>query len=201
VAGDCRKKEVRQLTTAVADGAVAALAACRYIDEGAEPLEIERKFLIRRPAEELLAAHSEKRLQLRQIYLKKDEKGESRRIRESRDGDKVTYTYTEKERLSDVTRIEREREITAEDFAALLKEADSDRRPIEKERCCVALGERTLELDIFPFWSRQAFCEVEMESEDEELNLPDWIEVIREVSADKRYTNSALAKEIPNEEV
>ena len=32
VAGDCRGKSVRQLTTAVADGAVAALAACRYID-------------------------------------------------------------------------------------------------------------------------------------------------------------------------
>ena len=29
-AGDCRAKEVRQLTTACADGAVAALAACRY---------------------------------------------------------------------------------------------------------------------------------------------------------------------------
>ena len=34
VAGDCRRKTVRQLTTAVADGATAALAACRYIDEG-----------------------------------------------------------------------------------------------------------------------------------------------------------------------
>lgn len=32
VAGDCRSKTTRQLTTAVADGAVAALAACRYID-------------------------------------------------------------------------------------------------------------------------------------------------------------------------
>lgn len=32
VAGDCRSKSVRQLTTATADGAVAALAACRYID-------------------------------------------------------------------------------------------------------------------------------------------------------------------------
>ena len=31
-AGDCRSKGVRQLTTAVADGATAALAACRYID-------------------------------------------------------------------------------------------------------------------------------------------------------------------------
>ncbi len=32
VAGDCREKTVRQLTTAVADGAVAALAACRYLE-------------------------------------------------------------------------------------------------------------------------------------------------------------------------
>ena len=32
-AGDCRVKDVRQLTTAAADGAVAALNACKYIDE------------------------------------------------------------------------------------------------------------------------------------------------------------------------
>jgi len=32
VAGDCRTKQVRQITTATADGAVAALAACRYLD-------------------------------------------------------------------------------------------------------------------------------------------------------------------------
>ncbi len=31
-AGDCRAKELRQLTTAVGDGAVAAVAACRYVD-------------------------------------------------------------------------------------------------------------------------------------------------------------------------
>ena len=31
-AGDCRAKTVRQLTTAVGDGAAAAVAACRYID-------------------------------------------------------------------------------------------------------------------------------------------------------------------------
>ncbi|MBU3841140.1 MAG: thioredoxin-disulfide reductase [Candidatus Ruminococcus intestinipullorum] len=31
-AGDCRTKEVRQLTTAAADGSVAALEACKYLD-------------------------------------------------------------------------------------------------------------------------------------------------------------------------
>lgn len=33
VAGDCRRKAVRQLTTATADGTVAALAACDYVDD------------------------------------------------------------------------------------------------------------------------------------------------------------------------
>ena len=32
-AGDCRAKDVRQLATAIADGAVAALAACRFVQE------------------------------------------------------------------------------------------------------------------------------------------------------------------------
>ena len=32
VAGDCRSKAIRQVTTAAGDGAVAAMAACRYID-------------------------------------------------------------------------------------------------------------------------------------------------------------------------
>ena len=33
VAGDCRQKRIRQVATAASDGAVAALAACDYIDE------------------------------------------------------------------------------------------------------------------------------------------------------------------------
>ena len=33
VAGDCRTKSVRQISTACADGATAALAACRYLDK------------------------------------------------------------------------------------------------------------------------------------------------------------------------
>ena len=32
VAGDCRNKAIRQVVTAAGDGAVAAMAACRYLD-------------------------------------------------------------------------------------------------------------------------------------------------------------------------
>jgi len=33
VAGDCRSKTIRQVVTASADGAIAAMAACRYLDK------------------------------------------------------------------------------------------------------------------------------------------------------------------------
>ena len=33
VAGDCRKKQIRQVVTAASDGAVAALLACDYINK------------------------------------------------------------------------------------------------------------------------------------------------------------------------
>lgn len=33
VAGDCRRKNIRQVVTAASDGAVAAMAACRYLDK------------------------------------------------------------------------------------------------------------------------------------------------------------------------
>ena len=33
VAGDCRSKRIRQVATAISDGAVAALAACNYINQ------------------------------------------------------------------------------------------------------------------------------------------------------------------------
>lgn len=33
IAGDCRVKRIRQITTAAADGSIAALAACAYLDE------------------------------------------------------------------------------------------------------------------------------------------------------------------------
>ena len=33
VAGDCRQKHIRQVVTAASDGAIAAMAACRYLDQ------------------------------------------------------------------------------------------------------------------------------------------------------------------------
>lgn len=165
-----------------------------------EPLEIERKYLILRPDEALLDERCERRIEIEQIYLTSTPSQGSRRIRHSRWQDGEAYYYSEKLRVTDLTRIEREREISAEEFEALRTQAAPDRRPILKTRWCVPYGGHTLEIDLFPFWQHQAFCEVELSGENVVPKLPDWITVLREVSGDKRYNNNHLARRIPAED-
>lgn len=166
-----------------------------------QPLEIERKFLIVMPERAVLERESREKLEIVQMYLLPGPAGENRRVRRSsRDGAETLY-YTEKLRITDVTRVEREREITPGEWERLTAQADGSRSPIAKTRWRVPYAGHVLEIDVFPFWRRQAFCEAELASEEETLVLPDWLRVIREVTADPRYTNSALAREIPAEEV
>lgn len=163
----------------------------------ANNLEIEKKFLIKYPDTEYLKSVSQY-TDIEQIYLK-SEKGVSERIRKrGREGEYIYY-HTIKIPVTDMTRIEEERIITEEEYESLKKRSDEKYNIIYKTRYCVEYKKHTVEIDVFPFWTKQAFAEVELSSEEEEFNLPDFIEVIRDVTEDKRYTNHALAYEIPEE--
>ncbi len=162
-----------------------------------QPLEIERKFLIEYPDIALLERISGgNRSEISQTYLV-GEKGTSERVRaRTRDGVTV-YTHNVKIKLSSMMRIENEDEISCEEYNELLKRADKGCRTIEKVRYCVPHGDLVCEIDVFPFWNDKAFLEIEMPSEDTEIALPDYVRLIREVTDDNRYTNHALAKELP----
>ena len=160
--------------------------------------EIERKFLIRRPEHQWLERHAQGS-RITQTYLKAAH-GESERVRKREYADHVSFTHTVKQKLSDLRRIEKEREISPKEYTALLTRADPGRRPIEKERWVLEYQNQAFEIDVFPFWSKQAYMELELSAEDQHIDFPPEIEVLREVTGDKRYTNSALAKEIPAED-
>lgn len=164
------------------------------------PLEIERRYLIELPDEGLLDRLAARRDWIEQTYLKAAEPGVTERVRVRRSaGGEPVYTHTVKRRRSALTREEAEQAIDAAAYAALLARADPALRPIGKTRWCVAFGGRTLEIDRFPFWSDRALLEVELTGEGEVPALPDWVTVLREVTEDPRYTNRALAAEIPYE--
>ena len=166
------------------------------------PLEIERKLLIRMPEAERLRKESARVLDIEQVYLKGAAPGVNVRIRKTTENGAVTYYKTEKRRLSALVREENECTITEQHYKILQGFANPELRPIVKTRYCVPLaGGLTAEIDLFPFWADRAFLEVELPDTKTEFTLPDWIDVIRDVTADKRYTNAALAREIPEEQI
>ena len=164
------------------------------------PLEIERKFLIRMPDLQLLREQASRIIDIEQVYLTGGAPGVSMRIRKSVENGRVTYHRNEKQKLTDMVRIEHEEEIDEPHYRILAGFADPELRVIKKTRYCVPMSGLTAEVDIFPFWTDRAFCEVELPAVDAEFTLPRWLEVIREVTEDKRYTNLALAREIPMED-
>ncbi len=164
------------------------------------PIECERKLLIRYPdLNALLRMGAEKSL-IEQTYLTSKD-GASERVRRRVFENRTVYIYTKKVRVSALSAEEYEEEITKEEYAALLLRRDEGRQPILKERYVLPFDGHILELDTYPFWSRQAILEVELSSENEHFSLPKEIEVIRDVSSEIRYKNAALAKSIPPEEI
>ena len=158
--------------------------------------EIERKYLIRRPAAAWLEANCQGS-DIIQTYLKAEAPGHSDRVRRRAGKDGVVYTHTVKRRISDLRREEQEREISEEEYLTLLQRADPERRSIEKRRYVLAYEGKDFEIDVYPFWQDRAVMEIELADEAEAVKLPPEIEIIKEVTQDRRYTNAALAREIP----
>ena len=158
--------------------------------------EIERKFLIRRPAAAWLEANCQG-TDIIQTYLKAEAPGYNERVRRREGKNGVVYTHTVKRRISDLRREEQEREISEGEYRALLQRADPERRSIEKRRYVLAYEGKEFEIDVYPFWQDRAVMEIELADEAETVKLPPEIEIIKEVTRDRRYTNAALAKEIP----
>lgn len=161
--------------------------------------EIERRFLIKYPDGDILSLCYDVS-DIVQTYLK-SENGVTERVRMRASADTCVYTHTLKRKVNDIRRYEDEREISAEEYQKLLLNADPGRKTIFKKRCCIEYDGKIFEIDLFSFWNDRAIMEVELIDETESVTLPPEIDVIREISGDKRYTNAALAKEIPYEEI
>ena len=146
--------------------------------------EIERKFLVVSEAWRRAATGSEL---LRQGYLSSNAKATVRvRIKDDR-----RAVLTLKGESAGISRAEYEYEIPVADARELMAMAQP--HVIEKRRHLVPHGGLTWEVDVFE--GRHAglvIAEVELESEDQPVDLPDWVG--REVSHDDRYNNASLSR-------
>ncbi len=158
-----------------------------------EPYEIERKFLIEYPDIEALSKLPNcRRVEIIQTYLKS---GSDEEIRIRQRGEHGNYIYyeTRKKKISGLKRVEIERRLSKEEYLERMMDADPSKRPIRKDRYCLAEGNRYYEIDVYPFWNDRAILEIELADPEEEICFPEMLKVIREVTEDDSYKNSALA--------
>ena len=80
-------------------------------------------------------------------------------------------------------------------------ETDNKLHQIQKTRYFISENNQCFEIDVYPEWSKQAIMEIELSSEDEEIKLPSFINIIKEVTDDPTYKNYEMAKKIPKESV
>jgi adenylate cyclase len=146
--------------------------------------EIERKFLLAGEGWKAGVARSHR---LQQGYLSTSAKATVR----VRIFDNSRAVLTLKGPVEGISRAEFEYDIPLEDARDLLKMSEPN--IVEKTRHEVPFGAHVWEIDVFE--GRHAglvVAEVEMETEEDEVAMPDWIG--REVTDDDRYANASLSR-------
>ena len=161
--------------------------------------EIEKKYLIKKPSVEILAAQPEYELwHIEQIYLK-SAIGVTRRIRRVESCGTYSYFETKKIRVSSIFAFEKEREITESEYIALKEERLPGAEAIIKDRHRFKLDGQIFEIDIYPRWQHVAVLETELASVDTKVDMPQFLGTPLEVTDLKKYKNFAMAQNFPKE--
>lgn len=165
------------------------------------PIETERKFLIRIPSFSDMEYQANFRIRkITQTYLKSEGK-KNARVRSIIENEQTSYIKTVKEHISTLSCYEDEHTISHEEYESLLLTADKEKKSIHKTRYSFEYCDHILEIDVYDFWNDRATLEIELKSEDEAFSIPSFIEIIKEISADRRYKNTNLAKSVPFDEI
>ena len=161
-------------------------------------IETEHKYIIKMPSQMLLSTLPSSKIE--QTYITSDGGDNvTDRVRRREYDDRVVYTHTKKRRISDMSHEEYEDEITADEYRALLTHKCADTLTLYKTRYLLTYMGQTFELDVYSFWQHIAVMELEVGKESDTVTLPPDIDVIREVTGERRFTNAALSRSVPDE--
>lgn len=166
-----------------------------FLNEPA-PYEEERKFLIEYPCiEELEKRPDCQKMEIIQTYYN-NKKGDEIRVRQYNENGSNTFYKMVKKGVSPTTRVTTEKRLTPREYAELLEEVNSSIHQVYKTRYCLTYDNQYFEIDIYPFWTDKAIVEIELLKKDEEVRMPEFLKVIKEVTGDLDYKNFTLAKNL-----
>lgn len=168
-----------------------------------EKIEIERKFLVKFPKSwsEIIKLFSNvvEIQRIEQTYLKTDKDEPAPRIRkvtEGLSGDKsIYYEYNQKFKLNSAAHKEKEKKLNKKQYEKLLEDARNDMMTLSKIRFVFTYNDQLFELDVFkdPL-SGLAILEIELKDKNQKIELPPYLNIIKEVTKEKQFNNFELAK-------
>lgn len=149
---------------------------------------LEKKYLIKKPDYDMLCKlNGASKFKISLTYLKsRDDEDIKLVIRRSED--KVVYSKV-------VKSIGREEVyISADKYVSELENADPRRKRLDKERFFFIYKNNRYKVDFYPFMDDVAILELDLLNEREEFELPDFIEVIEDITDNRKYRNRELAR-------
>jgi CYTH domain-containing protein len=159
------------------------------------PIEIERKFLLYAvPEQRDLDAHHAELAEIEQWYLRVEEKFEER-IRCTVTGSESLFHHTLLAAQRTGVREINERTIDRSEYDQLKSVCSSYGRRVSKQRWkFIYVGQIfTIDNILSPLARSCVIMEAELESERQEITLPPFAHVIREVTGERGYSNADIA--------
>ena len=163
------------------------------------PIEIERKYIIRIPSEEKMHSCDGYTVsEIQQIYIESSPLV-THRVRSRKKYGKTVYTETKKIRIDKMSSYEDEREICESEFNILINKTKQGTSPIIKTRHVFDYFGKTFEVDVYPEWKNTCIMEIELKSKEEEIHFPPFVEILKEVTGNKAFSNASMARSFPSE--
>jgi len=172
-------------------------AVCRIVGVP-EPQEDERKFLVASVGEIPVKSVT---VDIEQRYLLTDEPGAEERVRKRGRDNSFVYTHTIKRRKGPGSAAELDRMISPADHLMALERRDPTCAPIFKKRTCFVWKGNYFELDEYTTWTPEGgghltILEVELEDLNAQIELPPFVKIEREVTAEKGFSNREIARSL-----
>lgn len=173
-------------------------AICRTIGIPV-PIEMEKRYLLKSMPDFNRPDFANTKIQeisIEQMYLLSQNEYEELRIRKRTQQGSSNYYRTIKDRRGDWP-IEKESSIGAREYLALQDLKDPNKEIIKKIRHCFIYEHQYFELDYF-LGHREGLLilEIELTEENEEVRLPPFLEIVKEITGDKSYSNYELANSL-----
>jgi len=175
-----------------------------------EKLEKERKFLVKLPKSWASLSDLFDNLidvqRITQTYLIPLEGEPATRVRKTVQGltgtTSTVYHFNQKKPVSPGVHKEKENIISKAQYEQYLTSANKDKVPIEKIRFVFRYYDHVFELDVFRgVLKGMAVLEIELEDMNDKFKVPPFLQIRKEVTEDRLFSNFNLANKDLHEEV